>query len=572
MITINISKAKKCFNTQHSLFISFPYDTYLVNAIRNLPERYWDANKLQWEVPLNQLNTLLPQFNRETINIIDEGDVLFGKKETARKQAINYEFKTKPFDHQIEGFNYGMNNDKWLLGDEQGLGKTKQVIDIACAKKQERNYKHCLIICGVNGLKWNWQGEIETHSSEQGWILGQRWKGKNRDSEGKETKGKWMIGSNVDKLNDAQTLDRLPYFIITNVESLRDSKICDALVKACKKGEINMIAADEVHKMKNPQSQQGKAFLKLQAETMIAMTGTPLMNTPLDLFIILKWLGYETHTFYAFKNHYCEMGGFGGYQIVGYRNLNELQERLNKIMLRRLKDDVLDLPEKTIVDEYVEMTSAQSKIYKEVTSELKANIDKLKMSNNPLAEMIRLRQATGYTGILSSDIQESAKLDRLEELVDDAIQNGKKVIIFSNWTQITDEVLVRLNEKGINTLQITGETKDEERQLNVKKFQEDKKYKVIVGTTGAMGTGLTLTEASIEIFMDEPWNKALYDQATDRAHRIGQKNNVTIYNLLAKGTIDEKIHQLVYKKGKMSDLLVDNIVEDKGALVEYLLS
>ena len=325
-----------------------------------------------------------------------------------------------------------------------------------------------------------------------------------------------------------------------------------------------------VHNCKNPTSQQGKGFLKLNSECKIAMTGTPLMNTPLDLYIILKWLGYEKHSFYAFKNHHCIMGGYGGYEIVGYKNMSELQEQLDTLMLRRLKEDVLDLPEKTYIDEYVEMKGKQEQIYKEVTMEIKANIDQISIAPNPLAELIRMRQATGYTGILSSTIKESAKLDRMEELVDDAINNGKKVVIFSNWTQMTDVICSRL--KYLYGL-ITGQTKDNERQLVVEKFQNDPNVKILVGTIGALGTGLTLTAGTVEIFLDEPWNKALKNQAEDRCHRIGQSNNVTIYTLLTKNTIDERIHELVERKGALSDAIVDGrITGNKAELLEFLLS
>ena len=325
-----------------------------------------------------------------------------------------------------------------------------------------------------------------------------------------------------------------------------------------------------VHNCKNPQSQQGKAFIKLQADTMIAMTGTPLMNTPLDLYIILKWLGYEEHTFYAFKNHYAIMGGYGNYQVVGYKNLEGLQEQLDGIMLRRLKDNVLDLPDKTYVDEYVDMTPKQAQIYKEVFADIQMNIDKVKTAPNPLSEMIRLRQATGYTGILSSSIEESAKLDRMAEIVEDSVSNGKQVVIFSNWTQITDAVMQRLEE--YQPLSITGDTKDEERMGYVRDFQEGD-TKVLVGSIGAMGTGLTLTAGTVEIFLDHPWNRALYDQAVDRCHRVGQTKNITIYNILCKNTIDERIWELVKAKGSMADKLVDGIdTTDKGALVDYLMS
>ena len=326
------------------------------------------------------------------------------------------------------------------------------------------------------------------------------------------------------------------------------------------------------HNCKNPSSQQGKGILKLQSECRIAMTGTPLMNNPFDLFIILKWLGYEKHAFYAFKQHYGVFGGYGGYEVIGYRYLDELQAQLDDIMLRRLKNDVLDLPEKTHITEYVEMTPKQAQIYKEVTAEIKMNIDQIKMANNPLAELIRMRQATGYTGILSSTIKESAKLDRMEELVEEAVENGKKVVIFSNWTQMTDAIVERLHVKGYYPAVITGQITDEFRQEQVNKFQNNDKCKVIVGTVGAMGTGLNLFEGSVIIFVDHPWTRAAYDQAVDRCHRIGQKNNLLIYDLVCHDTIDEKILNLINRKGAMSDWLIDNKTLDKNSdLLNYLI-
>lgn len=558
MITIKVSEAKKV-NGDWGLFISFPYNTEVVNTIRELPTRYWDKDKKEWEVPFNKLEFLLTKLNKHEIEIKASSDEPFKPKTPTVN--IDYTFKTNPFSHQIDGFNYGMEHDRWLLGDEQGLGKTKQVIDIAVAKKQQHKYPHCLIICGVNGLKWNWQNEIATHSDETGWILGQ-----------KKTARGLKIGSSADKLADLNRLSEIPsYFLITNVESLRDEEIVKRISELCKKRVIGLIAFDECHKAKNPSSQQGKGILKVRAENMIAMSGTPLMNNPLDLYVILRWLGYEKNAFYRFKNHYCVTGGYGGYEVIGYRHLDELQEQLNSIMLRRLKSDVLDLPEKIFVDEYVEMTAKQTQIYKEVTMAVKSNIDQIKMAANPLSEMIRMRQATGYTGILSSTIKESAKLDRMEDIIEESIANGKKVVVFSNWTQMTDAICDRL-KSWCNPAVITGQTKDEERQNLVKEFQTNPECKVIVGTIGAMGTGLTLTAGTVEIFMDEPWNMALKDQAVDRCHRIGAKSNVTIYTLIAKNTIDEKIHQLVYKKGAMAEALVDGKMNDRGALVDFLLS
>ena len=560
-ITIKIRKARFMPGCDYSAYVSFPFNYDIVNYIKSFRNRSWIKGSKEWEIMIEDIQYLLEEFPHFAFDI--SGRYVDLSPEVYHT-ADEFDFKTKPFSHQIDGFNYGMSHNKWLLGDEMGLGKTKQVIDIACAYKKFYGYKHCLIICGVNSLKWNWRNEISLHSNEESHILGQRVKKKTNEL---------YIGSNKDKLYDVEHLDEIPaYFIITNVETLRDDDITQGLRSWMRQNEINMIAGDECHKMKNPASQQGKAFISLDTECKIAMTGTPLMNSPLDLYIILRWLGYEKHSFYSFKKHYCVMGGYGGYEVVGYIHTEELEEQLNQIMLRRLKDDVLDLPEKTYIDDYVEMLPKQAIIYKEVKADIKANIDILSISPNPLAEMIRLRQATGYTGILSSEIQCSAKLDRMREIVEDAIENGKKVIVFSNWTQMTDIIQYRLADFG--PICITGNTPDNMRQRYVDSFQNNDKYKLIIGTTGSMGTGITLTKASVIIFLDHPWSEALYEQAVDRAHRVGQKNNITIYNIMCKDTIDEKIWKLVKKKGEMSDLFVDGKLPagKRREMIDYLLS
>lgn len=552
MITVRIAKANKV-QGEMALFVSFPFNQEIVDTVRSFPNKWWHADDKEWELPVDRLGKLVEKLPKQEFDI---SGVYVDMTPKPVEVPSSFHFKTEPFKHQQEAFMYGMQYDRWLLGDQMGLGKTKQAIDIAVAKKLQRGYKHCLIVCGVNGLKWNWLNEIGVHSNESGYILGQRGN---------------KIGTNNDKLNDIWALtDNDNYFIITNVESLRDTAIVDGLSAMCEHGQIGMIVTDEIHKMKNPSSQQGKGFLKLQAQTMIAMTGTPLMNNPMDLYIILKWLGYENHSFYSFKNHYCVMGGYGGYEVVAYKNLPELQERLNDIMLRRLQKDVLDLPEKIYIDEYVDMDGKQEQLYKEINAEILDNIDEITMSNNPLAMLIRLRQATGYTGILSSTIKESAKLDRMEELVEEAIDNGSKVVIFSNWLQMTSPVLKRL--KKYNPAVITGETKDADRQANVDRFQNDDECKVIVGTTGAMGTGITLTAGTVEIFLDEPWNAANKTQAEDRCYRIGQKNTLKVYTLMCKNTIDERIHDIVYKKGLMADAIVDgNAKMSRKELLNSLL-
>ena len=571
MITIELDKANRC-NGEYSLYLQFKYDIDIINKIRELPIRYWDPIMKQWEVPLNYFDRLRNIFALYHLTIPDYDEIK--KLQTLNTKQIkyipkDYKFKIKPFKHQIEGINFGLKYDKFVLGDEQGLGKTMQAINIATIKKLQKGYKHCLIICGVNGLKWNWKSEIEKHSNEQGYILGTRY----------DKKGKAKIGTMKDRLEDLRVDSdndfinpnmNESYFIITNIETLRNEDIIENLKALCDLKTINMLVLDEGHKCKDPTSIQGKHLLKLKADSMISMTGTPLMNYPLDLYIHLKWLGYETHGFYQFKQHYCIYGGYGGYQIIGYKNLDQLKEQFDEIMLRRLKKDVLDLPEKIHTIDYVELSPKQKKIYKEIYSEISDNIDLVSAAVNPLTEMIRLRQATGFTGILSSTIQESAKFERLLEILDELAKNNKKAIVFSNWTAIINPLYEILAQ--YNPAIITGEIKNRVEQE--KKFMEDDTCRVIIGTIGAMGTGLTLTAANTVIFLDEPWNKAIKDQAEDRAHRIGTTENVNIITLIAKDTIDERINELVEKKGAMADMLIDGKLnaQTKQQLVEFLLS
>ena len=151
MIQIRIKKSVKC-NGEYALFITFPYDNKIIDAVKSFPSRYWNKDTKEWELPFNKLGEFTNKLPEYEFDI--SGAYVTTEKPKA-KVPDGLAFKTNPFDHQVIGFNYGLQNERWLLGDEQGLGKTKQVIDIAVAKKLEYGYKHCLIICGVNGLKWN---------------------------------------------------------------------------------------------------------------------------------------------------------------------------------------------------------------------------------------------------------------------------------------------------------------------------------------------------------------------------------------------------------------------------------
>ena len=577
MVNINIAqpvKLKPTSLSKLSAFVSFDYDAELVSTVKELGTRVYLPDEKCWEIPESAVPMLMQKLKKYDVTLTG---IMHHEEQMKINLPAGFTFTTKPYQHQLEGLMYGLENESFLLGDDQGLGKTKQIIDIALCRKVTEGMKHCLIICGINGTKYNWADEIKIHSSEDSWVLGTRYT--------KRAPVKMIEGGTKEKLEDLQNIPS-QFFWITNIETLRggaykegkakNSKyrfpIAERIQELIDDGTIGMIAFDEAHKAKNPDSQQGRALLSIKAKHPIPMSGTFVLNNPLDLYLPLYWAGFEDHSFYQYKNHYCVMGGFNNKEVVGYKNLDELRTIMSKAMLRRTKGDVLDLPPKIHSIEYVDLTSEQKKLYKEVKDQIVDSIDKIRMHPDPLSEMLRLRQVTGAPEILSSSITQSAKLDRLVEMVEEITSIGEKAIIFSQWSTMTDIIRGRLKE--YNPAYITGEVKSEVRMEEVKKFQNDDSCKVIIGTVGAMGTGLTLTAASTVIFVDEPWNRGLKDQAEDRAHRIGTRGTVRVVTLIAKDTIDEGIYNLVQKKGRMADFLIDGKVDNRNvdAALEYLLS
>lgn len=523
----------------NSLFIKIVGDELKYLDVIKSFNCYYHKNKNMWELPKGAFKTILdkckcnidiigklPREFEDYLNLLDNYD----------KPLPEYQSKTVPYSYQMDSFLYSKDHTKFLLADEQGLGKTKQALDIAVSKKGQM--KHCLIVCGVNELKWNWVNEVAVHTNEHAHILGFK--------DGK-------IGSVHDRLLDLQNKHD-EFFLITNIETLRDTKIQEYIKILCTCGVIGMTIIDEIHKCKNSTSIQGKAIHCCCSYYKLALTGTPIMNAAIDLYNVLKWLEVENHSLTQFKSHYCIMGGFGGYQVVGYKHLDELQSRLDKYMLRRKKDDVLDLPPKVYINELLEMDEGQTKIYKEVEQTIQDNIDKILLLPNPLTALTRLRQATGNPNILTSQSVNNVKYKRMEELVEEVVNNGGKVIIFSNWSKVIIPA-TELLEK-YNPACITSEVKDKDKVL--REFKENPKCHVILGTIGCLGTGFTLNEANTVIFLDEPWTSADKQQAEDRCHRIGTKGTVNIITLMCKDTIDEKVHKIVNEKQALSSEVVDN--------------
>lgn len=552
----------------YSCYLKFcGYNKSWVEVIRQLSIRRYNDEDKTWEFPLFNIRDIVERYRNVIITIHWHKE----KEPIMCEQIPDIELKRKLFPYQQVAVEYGVKHPKYLLLDTMGLGKTTSVIAEALTLKKMGKIKQCLIICCISDLQYNWAKEIETVCNEEYFILGTRYRKKKTDENGKL---KSYAGSVKDRVEDLKI--HKEFFLITNKETLRNDTFIDILRGKNKiKTDITFIAIDEFHKgTGDPSSISGKNLQKLNdMQYIIPMSGTILRNRPYDAWAPLTLIGKEHSTFSQFKNFYTNYGYFSN--VASYKNLEYLQAQLSECSLRRTKEEVLkELPPVMEDNVYVTMNERQQLIYDEAYSLILENIDKISESPNPLAQLIRLRQATGYTGILSTTIHESAKNDRIEEDVASILEYGEKCLIFSNWTNITDNLYDRLSKK-YKVLRITGKdvhSGDEVEEIK-RKFQNDPEYKILIGTTSKMGTGHTLTAANWVLFADEPWTKADKDQAVMRTHRPGQNKTVFIRTYITKETIDEKVNEIVEGKGEMADFVIDGKTpkERKKDYLKYLL-
>ena len=543
MVTIVEDHSKK-IPAVTSLYIKLDtYNKLLFDTIVQTPNIIYDSKTYTFEAPVNKLQFL--------VNIITKFDnCSFKYLRTQKNDYItcdNYKFKVKPYKHQIEGIEYGLNNTHgWLLLDDQGLGKTFQMICLADNLRQLEGLQHCLVICGVNSLKNTWLSEVSIYSDLDAIILGQ-----------KITKrGKLVIGSVADRLEHLKS-DIKEFFVITNMQTLQSKEFADAFKKS--KTKFDMIVFDEAHRVKNPSSMSAKTLMKLKAKRRIGLSGTVIMNKPEDAYVPLKWTDNVSCNYTQFKNMFNVYGGFGGVQVVGYKNLNILQDLIKSCSLRRLKKDVLDLPERTFITERVDMGKEQQDLYNQVAEGIAKELDLLPGKPTIIQELtinMRLRQITAYPGIVSTAVTKSAKLERLEELVETIVSQGDKVVVFNTFkgaAYVEKDLLSQYNP-----VICTGDQDDDEINMHKHTFMNDPTCKVMIATWQKMGTGHTLTAASYMIFVDTPWTQADFSQASDRIYRIGQKNACTIITLITNDSYDERVAEILDRKEQLAGYLTDN--------------
>lgn len=553
MITITEKQTAKVPGIT-SVFVQFDYNPNIVEELKALPCVNYSKRTHLWEVPITYLAQLI-----DKLCVYDDIDLRLCQVNFEEDKVYKLQnYKTKPFPYQEDGIQYGLNHDKWLLLDPPGLGKTLQLIYLAEELKKRDNIEHCLIICGINSLKTNWKREIQKHSRLDCKILG----------ETVSKHGKIKYGGITERLAQLNAPIK-EFFVITNIETLRDKRIIKAINKG--KNKFDCIFVDEIHTCKSSTSQQGANLLKLDnAKYKVAATGTLLLNNPLDAYVPLNWIEADRSTVGNFKNYYCVYGGDFGHEFLGYRNLHTLQKQLELYALRRPKS-LLNLPPKTVINEYVDMSDSQKKFYENVKNGVKEEVDKVTLKPNIVMGMImRLRQATACPSILTTQNIPSAKMERVCDLVEQITSEGSKVVVFSTFKETVEQLSQMLEQ--YKPLVGTGNQDDSEVDANIYQFQNSDENKVFLGTWQKMGTGFTLTAAKYMIFMDTPWTDAAFTQASDRIYRIGTEEPVTIYVLITTDTVDEKVLEIVEDKAAISEYVLDGTITQKSlnSLQKYI--
>ena len=437
-----------------------------------------------------------------------------------------------PLEHQKVAIEKLVGSKKFILADDMGLGKTTAAIIASL----ETNVKKILIICPAS-LKLNWEREIKNYSDRSVYIC----EGKNFSTE-----------------HDIVIIN---YDIVKNFYDLKDKENSPIT-----KGNFDLIIMDEAHYVANPQSLRTKlinSFVK-SSEYLWLLTGTPMTNRPINYYNLLNLIESPVaQNWMAYVIRYCQgyqfkAGNRKVWNVNGASNLEELRDRTSRQVLRRLKEDVLDLPEKIITPIYLRL---KSKKYEELMGEYyewyNKNPNESKSLTVQFNKLMKVRQA----------IAEGKVTDTIE-LIENILEQGKKVIVFTNFTDTLQQIHTHFGKKSVY---LDGTCSKAQRQYAVDQFQENEKISVFVGNIQAAGVGITLTAGEAVIFNDLSFVPAHHQQAEDRAYRYGQKNCVSVYYPIFDNTIEGVIYDmLINKKNIIDTVMGDNI--DKAEFIEQVMN
>ena len=463
-----------------------------------------------------------------------------------------FEYKTKPFEHQREALKKGAKLKNFAYFMEMGTGKTKVAIDNA-AYLQTINEVNTVIVLAPNSVYRNWEKEISTHCSVDYTIT---------------------IHKEHNKFD--YQYEKLNFFLI-NIEALSHKSGVETLEKIIKPTKDKlMIIVDESTTIKNKSAKRTKNLLKLglDAKYRRILTGSPVTKSPLDLysqcaFLDKSLLGFTS--FLAFRNRYAvmrliDMGGRAIEIPQYYTNLDELEQKLKSFSFRVKKEECLDLPEKIYQRRNLQLGQKQQEVYNRLKKAAYVILKDSEVSfTNKLTEILRLHQVcNGFVKMDNQEITIFENCPKLKELLDIIEEGEGKFIIWANYVQ-NIESIINLLKKTYNSdsvVSIYGEITPEQRQEAVRRFQEDDKCRFFVGNPSTGGYGLTLTKASYVVYFSNSYNLEVRQQSEDRAHRIGQSKNVLYIDLVAEKTIDELIIASLKNKIKISAETLGEVINN----------
>ena len=471
---------------------------------------------------------------------------------------MNYKFKTKPYGHQLDALEASWNKEVFAYFMEMGTGKSKVLLDNA-AILYDKGEINALLLIAPKGVYKNWyDSEIPTHLPDHVDTNIVLWKTSDKSKKQQQLLNTlFKPGSHLN-------------ILIMNVESFSSGNGSDFAYKFLASHPKSMVAIDEATTIKTPTSNRTKNILSLSKHCKYRriLTGSPVTKSPLDLYsqcqFLDPWL-LDQQSYYTFKARYsiCKKIQVNGRQVeivVGYRNLGELSEKIKSFSKRILKEDCLDLPEKSYVKHYVELTKEQQKVYQQMKKEAIAFLDgKMQSSATVMTQLMRLHQIT--CGHFTSDDGTIKDLpcQRLNELMDILEKIEGKTIIWSHYTHDVKRIIKEIKRVyGDNSVvDYYGQTDTDSRSKNIKKFQTDDKCRFFVGTTHTGGYGITLTAGSNMIYFSNGYDLEKRQQSEARIDRIGQTKKMTYIEIMTQDTVDERIVKALRNKVNIANTIMD---------------
>jgi superfamily II DNA or RNA helicase len=457
---------------------------------------------------------------------------------------------TPLYGYQEEGVLHLTFGRRTLLADDMGLGKTIQAIAAAALLKQLRDLQHVLVVTPAS-LKHQWAREIRRFTSLPVQVI-----------EG-------------NPIQRRQLYRDLQFFNIINYELVRFDQ------EELTRREFDLVVLDEAQRIKNWRTKTADTVKRLRSPYAFVLTGTPLENRLDELYSVLQFIDPTIlGPLWRFNQRYYEVERrpSGSYKVLGYKNLDELRHRIAPYVLRRVREDVLlDLPERIDSNFFVEMTDAQWKAYAEYehrVAKLMAQARRRPLTPEEhqilLGCLVKMRLICNALALHDPEIKPqdrektAPKLRELREILDEEVaSNGHKAILFSQWTRMLDLTEPALEKLSLGWVKLTGDVPTKKRGALIEQFFEDPRCKVFL-STDAGGVGLNLQAASMVVNLDLPWNPAVLDQRIARAHRHGQPRPVNVVNLIAKGTIEERMLDTLAAKRAVFDAALneDSTVTD----------